>query len=309
MAYQIILPRSNAFAYQSQLVSAASGLLIYFDTEVHHLARYIGKSLVLSELIRYAADGDAEEGCAGSHGLRNHDGAPLVVSTRWDGHGTLCTSGSLDFASRKVDACLAGYVGCQNNLLQIRPFALGKTGTLNQGNAGIRHAMRHRQTDYAGGRSHIRHLAPEKIARFVATHFAIFCCLALVFLYFKLIILYALRIGKRIVTIHINMRMLVFPEKVISGVPLIVRLIESVAHIIATVAVYLQGSRLVSLVIYDINAHHVAVAETVVVDAGYGKLVDIARELDAVAVVLLGLVAEEVIATACQEHGSYRKQI
>ena len=57
----------------------------------------------------------------------------------------------------------------------------------------------------------------------------------------------------------------------ISGVPLIVRLIESVAHIIATVAVYLEGSRLVSLVIYDINAHHVAVAETVVVDAGYGK--------------------------------------
>lgn len=61
-------------------------------------------------------------------------------------------------------------------------------------------------------------------------------------------------------------------RKVISGVPLIVRFIESVAHIIATVTVYLQGSRLVSLVIYDINAHHVAVAETVVVDAGYGKL-------------------------------------
>ena len=105
------------------------------------------------------------------------------------------------------------------------------------------------------------------------------------------------------------MRMLVFPEKVISGVPLIVRLIERVAHIIATIAIYLQGSRLVSLVIYDVNAHHVAVAETVVVDAGYGKLVDIARKLDAVAVVLLGLVAEEVIATARQEHGSCRKQI
>ena len=105
------------------------------------------------------------------------------------------------------------------------------------------------------------------------------------------------------------MRMLVFPEKVISGVPLIVRLIESVAHIIATIAIYLQGSRLVTLVIYDVNAHHVAVAKTVVVDAGYGKLVDIARELDAVAVVLLGLVAEEVIATACQKYGSCRKQI
>ena len=41
----------------------------------------------------------------------------------------------------------------------------------------------------------------------------------------------------------------------------------------------------------------------------YEKLVDIARELNAVAVVLLGLVAEEVIATACQKHGSCRKQI
>ena len=155
MAYEIILPRSNAFAYQSQFVSAASCLLIYLDAEVHHLASHIGKCLVLNEFIRYAADGDAEESCAGSHGLRNHDGAPLVVSTRWDGHGVLYSTCSLDIASRKVDACLAGYVGCQNNLLQIRPFALGKTGTLDQGNAGIRHAMRHRQTDYADGRSHI----------------------------------------------------------------------------------------------------------------------------------------------------------
>ena len=36
---------------------------------------------------------------------------------------------------------------------------------------------------------------------------------------------------------------------------------------------------------------------------------EVASKLDAVAVVLLGLVAEEVIATARQEHGSCRKQI
>ena len=170
MAYQIILPRSDAFAYQSKLVSAASCLLIHLDSEVHHLACHVGKCLVLSELIRHTTDGDAEEGSAGCHGLRNHDGAPLVVDTRWDGHGAFCTSGSLDFAGRKVDACLASHIGCQDNLLGIRPFALGKTGTLNQGNTGIRHAMSQRQTDNAGGRSHIGHLSPEKIARFVTSH-------------------------------------------------------------------------------------------------------------------------------------------
>ena len=43
-------------------------------------------------------------------------------------------------------------------------------GTLNQGNTGIRHAVGKRQTDNAGGRSHIGHLSPEEIARFVTSH-------------------------------------------------------------------------------------------------------------------------------------------
>ena len=31
------------------------------------------------------------------------------------------------------------------------------------------------------------------------------------------------------------------------------------------------------IVIYDVNTHHVAIAETVVVDAGHGNLVNVAR--------------------------------
>ena len=48
----------------------------------------------------------------------------VFVDTRWDGHGALCTSGCLDFAGRKVDACLASHIGCQDNLLGIRPFSI-----------------------------------------------------------------------------------------------------------------------------------------------------------------------------------------
>ena len=73
------------------------------------------------------------------------------------------------------------------------------------------------------------------------------------------------------------MSMLVFPKKIVGRTPFIVRLIKGVAHIIATVAANLQGSRSIAIVIYDVNTHHVAIAETVVVDAGHGNLVNVAR--------------------------------
>ncbi|CCZ13489.1 unknown [Prevotella sp. CAG:1092] len=73
------------------------------------------------------------------------------------------------------------------------------------------------------------------------------------------------------------MCMLVFPEKVISGVPLIVRLIESVAHIVATVAANLQRARVVAFVIYNVHTHHVTIAETIVINTSHSKLVDVAR--------------------------------
>ena len=48
------------------------------------------------------------------------------------------------------------------------------------------------------------------------------------------------------------------------------------AHVVTTVAANLQRTRIVTFVIYDVHTHHVAIAETVVVDSGYGKLVDVA---------------------------------
>ena len=49
------------------------------------------------------------------------------------------------------------------------------------------------------------------------------------------------------------------------------------AHIIATVSANLQGTRSIAIVIYDVNTHYVAIAETIVVDAGHGNLLDVAR--------------------------------
>ena len=59
--------------------------------------------------------------------------------------------------------------------------------------------------------------------------------------------------------------MLVFPIQIVGTGPLVCRLIEGVAHVVATVAAGFQSARLAALVVHHIHAHHVAVAEAAVV--------------------------------------------
>ncbi len=79
MAHEVILPLGDALADECQLILTTASLLVHLDAKVHHLARHIGESLALGELVRNTADGDAKQCRTCRHSLRNDDGAPLVV--------------------------------------------------------------------------------------------------------------------------------------------------------------------------------------------------------------------------------------
>ena len=81
MAHEVVLPWGDAFAYQGELVGTSACLLIHLDTEVHHLACYVGKRLILSKFVWHTTDGDAKEGGTSCHGLRDDDGTPFVTYT------------------------------------------------------------------------------------------------------------------------------------------------------------------------------------------------------------------------------------
>ena len=52
-------------------------------------------------------------------------------------------------------------------------------------------------------------------------------------------------------------------------------------HVISTVSAVLQGAGIVSFVIHNVYAHHITVAETVVVDTGQSDLVYFSGQADA----------------------------
>ena len=85
MALEVVLPRGNALAYKREAVLATTLGLIHSDVELHHLARHIGKRLVLSELVRCATYGDVEECCTSRNSLRHYYGTPFIVHLRGNG--------------------------------------------------------------------------------------------------------------------------------------------------------------------------------------------------------------------------------
>ena len=148
---------------------------------------------------------------------------------------------------------------------------------MNEGDAGVLHAVEQRQTDDAGRGSHVAHLAPKEVARLVAAHLAVGRSAALVFLHLKLIVVDALGVGEGIVAVNVDVRVLVFPVDVVGGFPLVVGFVERVAHVVATVAAGFQSAGRAAVVVDDVDAHHVSVAEAVVTDTCQRQLLDAAR--------------------------------
>ena len=69
--------------------------------------------------------------------------------------------------------------------------------------------------------------------------------------------------------------MLVFPVDVVGRIPLVLGFIEGVLYIVGTVAAHFQCARVVTLIIYDIDSHLVAITESIVVYSGNGKLLNV----------------------------------
>ena len=304
VTHEVVLPRCDALADERELILSATGLLVYANREIAHLAGHIGKRLVLGKLIGHAAYGDAEQRYASLYGLRHHDGTPLVARARWHGGRGLYAAVGGHGAVGQIDAGLTYQVGGQHGFLCSSPFACCKAATLNQRHAGVGHTVFHGQTYHTGGRRHVGHLSPQEVAGFVAAHLAVLRRLALVALHLKLVAVYALGVGKGIISVHVDVGVLVFPVEVVGRVPPIVRLVERVAHIIATVAADLQCAGGATVVIDNVHAHHIAVAKAVVVDTRHGQLVDVARELYTVIAVQLATCVEHIVRAGAKQHGN-----
>ena len=79
MAYEVILPWRDALTYKCEGILSAYRLFIDADCEVAHLSCRIRKRFVLTELIRYSADGYAEQRGSCRYGLRHNYCTPLVA--------------------------------------------------------------------------------------------------------------------------------------------------------------------------------------------------------------------------------------
>ena len=132
----------------------------------------------------------------------------------------------------------------------------------------------------------------------------------MVFLHLKLVVLDAFGRSKRVVSVHIDRRVAVLPVQLVGTGPLVGRLVEGVAHVVATVAFQLQRARVATLVVHHVHAHHVAVAEAAVVHPHHGELLDVCRQADAAAIVLC-FVVEDAVATTAERrchHGEETEQ-
>ena len=300
VAHEVAFPRRDAFADERQGVFPRAFLLVHADGEVVHLAGDVGEVLVPGEGVGHSAYGDAEERGAALHGLRHDDGPPFVAGAAGCGCRLVHVAGRGHRAVGQVDGGLAHQVGGQHGLFRFEPLACGEALTLDKSDAGIGHAVLHGQADDADGGGHVGHFAPEEVAGLIAAHLAVLARLVLVALHGEVVGLDAFGFTERIVAVDVDVRVLVFPIEVVGRVPCVCRLVEGVAHVVAAVAGELQGARFVAVEVDDVDAHDVAVAEAVVVDALQGELVDFAGEDDAVGQ-FQGLAVVEHVVLATRE--------
>lgn len=78
--------------------------------------------------------------------------------------------------------------------------------------------------------------------------------------------------------------MIIFPIDVVSRVPLVGGFVERMLHVVASVTAVLQRTRCTSLIVYDVDTHFVAIAETVIVDTCHGHLFYLSGQNDGASV-------------------------
>ena len=263
-----------------------------------HFAADVGEGFFFAEVIDYTVDGDAEQLCACRNGLWHYDAAEHVVFYVRDDTGRAHFACSADASVGQVDDSLLLGVLNQYLFFESGPFTFGKTIALGQRDARATHTVAHRQTDDSFRRSHVGSLSPQEVAGFVAAHFVAGGSGRLVFFHFESIGIDVLGRAEGVVTINIDVRMIVFPIDVVSRVPLVGGFVERMLHVVTAV---LQRTRCTSLIVYDVDTHFVAIAETVVVDTCHGHLFYLSGQNDGASVFLLRSVRTEgVIVARCQ---------
>ena len=280
MRSQVGLPRRDGLADEFEFILSRGGLLVHPDGEVVHLSGIIGEGFFLPERVVRAAHGDGKQIFAALHALRDNDGAELIAVLEGDGARLFHCAIGLHHTIGQADDSLAHGVFHQYVFLQLLPLAVGKSVTFLQGHAGIGHAVVHRQADDALCRGYFLGFAPEEVAGFVASQVVAFGSFRLVFLDGEFIGVHVGRRAERVVAVDVDGCVVVFPIDVVGRVPFVGRFVEGVFHVRAAVACVLKYAGRVSFVVHDVDAHLVAVAETVVIDTADGELFDFARERD-----------------------------
>ena len=300
MAYKVVLPRRNAFTYQSKGILSAACLLINTYREVTHTAGHVRKVLVLAELVGHSANGYAEQRSACRHALRHNDGAPLVVDARRYGCRAFYSAVLRHRAVSQVYGGLTAKVGYQYGFLRLYPFSCLKARSLYKGYTGVGHAVAHRQAHHACCRSHVLGLAPKEVAGLVAAHRAVLRRCALVALHGKAVGVYALGRAEGVIAIHVDVRVLVLPIQVVGRVPLISGLVKRMPNIVSSVSADLQRAGRIAVVVDNVDAHHVAVAKSVVVYSRNRHLVNLTGQGYRHFAADESVTVEEVVGAACQ---------
>ena len=180
---------------------------------------------------------------------------------------------------RKIDRCLADRIGYQHSLFQLGEFTFGKSRTLGKRNQCACHAVLEFDIDTLGGRCYINCFTPQKVRGFVAAQQAVGGIGRLVFGYLERIGIDRSRRTVRVIADDVDVRMFVEEIDGFVGNPFPVRFVIDIPHVVGLIAVGLKCSRRTVLVVDDVNAHTVAVAEPFIVDARGGYLRNLVIQL------------------------------
>ena len=138
--------------------------------------------------------------------------------------------------------------------------------------------MAQRESDSLLSRSYICHFSPKKIAGLITAQITSFSSLILILLNRQWISIDIQRRTERIISIHIDMRVIVFPIHIVCRVPVIRLFIKRMLDISPSISGILQCSWIGTFIINDIHSHYISVGKSVVIYPTYIKLINFSGE-------------------------------
>ena len=138
--------------------------------------------------------------------------------------------------------------------------------------------MTETQLNHLVGRSYILGFSPQKVRSLVAADFTVSCRCALIFLDLESISLDVIGGTERVIAIDVDVRLIVFPINVLSRSPRVSRFVERVFYVVSAIPSVEQCTCRRIIIIDDVDAHSIPVAETRVVHTCCVDLFNISRK-------------------------------